>query len=218
MRDLGDFRKVSTEALEMTPAATPAAKLRAILIFTLIWNAIVGAMFFGVLRNGGARHIEWPMPIFLWVFGLAGLALVGFTVRAVMELFNPKVHLRLKPGALKPGTDFEVEWQIPGGSGRLSQLGISLECREEAVYPAGKQDGIAKAVCYKAELVNTAKREELGSGTAKGRTPDRAMHSLDTGRNRIIWTMRVKGKVPHWPGIDDEYPVVMLPQGWKEAT
>jgi hypothetical protein len=218
MRAVGDFRGVSTEAIEMRPAATPVAKLRTMLIFALFWNGFMSFFVFMVSGHGHIRQLPVPLMLFFSVFFLAGLALIAGVVKAFMALFNPKVHLRLKPGALKPGADFEVEWQIAGGSRRLSQLGITLECREEAVYPAGKQDGTAKEVCYRAELVNTAQREELGSGTAKGRTPDRAMHSLDTGRNRVIWTMRVKGKVPHWPGIEDEYPVVMLPERWKEAT
>ena len=49
----------------------------------------------------------------------------------------------------------------------------------------------------------------------KGKTPPRLMHSLDTGRNRVKWTIQVDGKVPRWPAIKDEYPVVMLPETWE---
>jgi hypothetical protein len=45
--------------------------------------------------------------------------------------------------------------------------------------------------------------------------PKGLMHSLNTGRNRIAWVVRVTGKVPRWTGIKDEYPVVMLPECWK---
>src|SRR5208282_4345885 len=135
-----------------------------------------------------------------------------------LALFNPRVHLRLTPGALRPGKDFSVEWNIPGGGARLAHLRILIECREEAVYSSGKESSTATAVCYRQTLVDSEKRDELGRGTASGTVPAKVMHSLDTGRNRIKWLIRVEGKVPRRPGITDEYAVMMLPERWKEAA
>ena len=37
------------------------------------------------------------------------------------------------------------------------------------------------------------------------------MHSLDTGHNKIIWQLRVKGKIPRWPDLGEDYRLVVLP-------
>ena len=146
------------------------------------------------------------------------MVVIFAVIRAFMQLFDPRVHLRLKPGALKPGRDCTLEWSIPGGRERLAQLRITLECREEARYRSGKDDQTATAVCYRSELVNVQERTALAAGSVDLKLPNGLMHSLNTGRNKIVWTMRVEGKIPRWAGVKDEYPVTMLPECLKEEA
>ena len=74
MREVGDFRGVSTEALEMRPAATPVAKLRTMLIFALFWNGFMSFFVFMVSGHGHIRQLPVPLMLFFSVFFLAGLA------------------------------------------------------------------------------------------------------------------------------------------------
>jgi hypothetical protein len=38
------------------------------------------------------------------------------------------------------------------------------------------------------------------------------MHSFAARNNKITWTLRVRGEIPKWPDIDDEYPVHVAPK------
>lgn len=218
MRHAVDFAGASAAPVEMKPAVARLTKLGFVCLFMLVWNSILGVFVFHAAEEWRTGRGEWLLSLFLVPFVLVGSGAVVAVVWMFMALFNPRVHLRLAPGVLRPGTDFTVEWNIPGASSRLSQLRILLECREEADFQSGDESSTATQVCYRAELVNAQNRAELEAGTAKSGVPSGVMHSLDTGRNRIKWILKVAGKVPRWPGIKDEYPVVMLPERWKEGA
>ena len=64
--------------------------------------------------------------------------------------------------------------------------------------------------------MNAQGNDALAAGTLKLQAPTGVMHSFNGGRNRIAWKLRVEGTVPRWAGIRDEYPVVLLPEGWEE--
>jgi hypothetical protein len=35
--------------------------------------------------------------------------------------------------------------------------------------------------------------------------------SFDGGRHRIVWEIKVHGDIPHWPDVDEAYPLTVLP-------
>ena len=216
--NVGDFRTLPASPMELKPRLTPAGKLLSASAVMLFWNGILSVFVYHVAEGWRTGHGQWLISIFLVPFALVGLGVAGLVIWLFLALFNPRVHLRLAPGVLKPGIPYSLEWNIPGGAARLSDLRILLECREEADYQSGDSNSTATHVCYRAVVANAGSREEIAAGTAKGSLPSRLMHSLDTGRNRIKWVVRVEGRVPRWPGIKDEYPVVMLPESWKEPA
>jgi len=152
------------------------------------------------------------------ILGVITLILLISTTRAFMQLSDPRIHVRIAPGTVRLGQDFTLEWEAQGGRRRLSGLRIAVQCQEESVYQSGKTGGIAISVCYRADLVNTQQPDQLTTGTLTMRMPDGVMHSFNGGRNRISWKMRVIGTVPGWIGVKDEYPLVILPEGWEGVT
>jgi len=218
-KTVAEFGATSAEPLEMKPAATRFGNLVRIFAFAVLWNGIVGVSLFLTLRERSFHHFNLPLTVFVCLFGFIGIVLLGATAKAFLQLFDPRLHLRLTPGALKPGGDYVLEWESQGGRRPLSQIRITLECSEKATCPGGRNGSYtATEQCYTAEWLNTENREELAAGKVAVKVPERLMHSLDTGRNRIVWVVRVKGKVRGWAGINDEYPVVMLPERLKEAA
>jgi len=218
-RPLAAFGAISSEPLKMKPAATRVGNLAKMVALTVVWNGFVSGFIYLVFRDRSFHRTDLALMVFVSLFGLVGLVLVGATVRAVLQLFDPQMHLRLSPGALKPGGVYTLEWESQSGRRPLSQMRITLECSEKATCPGGRNGSYTVTEQpYTAEWLNSDKREELSGGKVEVKLPQRLMHSLETGSNRIVWVVRVKGKVRGWAGINDEYPVVMLPEQWKEMA
>jgi hypothetical protein len=220
--DIGLVSALETEQtespVELKPAATPAGSAATGVVISIIFNGIVILVLLHQLPIWKTRGVDWGLAAFLAIFGLMGVVILLGTIKALMRLLDPRVHVRLTPGTLRLGKDFAVEWELQGGSKRLSRLRIILECQEEAKVHGSKQDYTITSVCYREILLDTQQAGELASGRVAIKGPDGVMHSLNTGRNQITWRLRVEGKVAGWAGVKDEYPVVMLPEGWKEMA
>jgi hypothetical protein len=57
--------------------------------------------------------------------------------------------------------------------------------------------------------------ESAGSMPAHGRAelsvPTDSMHSFEAPHNRVLWRLLVKGRIPRWPDVSEEYPILVLP-------
>src|SRR5581483_1564834 len=135
--------------------------------------------------------------------------------KAFMEMFDPRIHLRLKPGRLQLGMPFTLEWNVPQGSERLTALRLTLECREKAMvvrrYGNKTEITCQNSVCYRAELLAATEPGQMTAGSVSLAAPTGVMHSLNTGRNQLEWYVRVRGQVRNWTGVREEYPLLMLP-------
>jgi hypothetical protein len=203
--------------LELMPKETPTRNLVVGLILLAGVLAPLIAFTASQLQNSRTNPGDSGFIIVAVVFGLFSIVGIRGVVISIMRMSDPRVHLRVTPGTLRLGRDFTLEWEMQGGKRRLSDLSIVLQCCEESEYQAGKSHGTAVSVCHSSELVNTQQPDELRAGKAIGSVPVTAMHSFNGGRNRIVWRLHVIGKVPRWAGIKDDYPVVIMPNGW-EAT
>ena len=60
---------------------------------------------------------------------------------------------------------------------------------------------------------------EMSAGTARDPPaatiafPAEAMHSFSGGNNRIVWTLHVKGDIPFWPDVSEEFEIEVQPRG-----
>ena len=204
--------------LELKPKETPTRNLAVGLIFVAVALGPLIAFTASQLRALPAGHRDPGLIIIGVIFALFSIVGVRGLIISIMRMSDPRVHLRVTPGTLRLGRDFTVEWEMQGGKRSLSALRIVLECCEESEFQSGKSHGTAVSLCYSAELVNTQQPDELWAGKATGSVPVTAMHSFNGGRNRIVWRLHVIGKVPRWAGIKDDYPVVIMPDGWEAAA
>jgi hypothetical protein len=207
-----------TKPVELMPAMSSGYKA---LVATLVLIACGGGLAAIITSNLSGWLANSPGEGGSFVFAILLGIITIFTLKgaivAIMRLYDPRIHVRIAPGTVRLGRDFTLQWETQGGRRQLSQLQIVLECREESLYRSGKSIVTAVSVCYRSDLVNTQQAEELATGTINTRLPDRVMHSFNGGNNKIVWKMRVIGKVQGWIGVKDEYPVVILPEGWEPA-
>jgi len=60
--------------------------------------------------------------------------------------------------------------------------------------------------------VKSSRGRELRRGKVKLSIPADTMHTFKSRNNKILRVLQVKGDIPMWPDIGDEYPLDILPQ------
>jgi hypothetical protein len=68
-----------------------------------------------------------------------------------------------------------------------------------------------KEVFVTITLVDTANNWEIPRGSAALSIPDDTMHSFAGTNNKVVWELKVAGKIPRWPDVDQNFPVTIHP-------
>lgn len=189
----------------LKPSSSRLGKFVGLTIFGLIWNGIISIFLFNILREW-KRGTPWFLTLFFIPFGAVGLGVIGGAIYQFMALFNPKLRLTVNQRALAPGETLEISWEMEGRTDRLRELHIFLEGREEATYRRGTDTKTDKEVFATLPLITLNDPQAMRTGSAKLKLPARTMHSFKSENNRVIWSLRVKGAIPRWPDINDEFP------------
>jgi len=201
-----------TGPLELRPTATPLGKLVAVALVTLFWDGIVSVFVVqiynsrqpGVAANGFSA-------LFLTPFVLIGLVLIYATLRQLLVLFNPRVHLTVNPGTLPIGGFGSLEWRLSGRGGGVRRLSILFEGREEAWHRSGKSTQTDRNTFASIVVVDTTAEAEIPAGSARIDVPADTVPSFKATHNKIIWSLKVTCEISGWPDSDDEYEVLVRP-------
>jgi hypothetical protein len=51
----------------------------------------------------------------------------------------------------------------------------------------------------------------MDAGTAQAQVPANTMHSWFASHNSVEWRIRLRGEIPFFPDVNDEFPVLVLP-------
>src|SRR5262249_32872142 len=144
-------------------------------------------------------------------FVVIGLGILVAAVYFLLALFNPRPRLAITPGAVALGGMLRVDWEINGRLDVLRRLRICLEGREEATYQSGKNSATAKNVFARTEIAEGSVAQAMHSGNGKVTVPAQLMHSFRGNHNKVVWSIRVHGEIDHWPDINEDFPVTILP-------
>jgi hypothetical protein len=154
---------------------------------------------------------SWFLALFLTPFVVVGLVLVGAFVSQVLALSNPVPRITLNRRVLRPGERLEVDWQMRGRVQALRRLRLSLEGREEATYRRGTDTRTDREVFATVDLLDTGDLATMAAGRVARDLPARLMHSFAAKNNKIVWALRVRGEIPRWPDVDEEFVVTIAP-------
>lgn len=201
------------------PAVSAGARRRkagfaVVLVFTLVWNGIIGFFLIGdVIRNQSIGLGLFAVP-----FVLVGLFLIGATVWTFLQLFNPRIDVLFRRIAVEPGDTLDFEWASHSSTSRLARLEIRLVGEEEAIYRRGTDTVTAREAFHDELVVETEDPTRFDFGKATCRVPADAMHTLQLKHGRVLWKLVVEGDARRWPDIKDEHPFLVLPHDSKEVT
>ena len=195
----------------LEPQLSPVGKVAGTLFFALFWNGIVSIFVWQAWKGWQAGHPDWFLTIFIIPFVLVGMASFVFVGHFTLALANPRPRVTMQGGEPCLGDDFRIEWMFTGRSSRLSHLRIFLEGREEATYRRGTDTVTEREVFASITLVDTANGWEIPRGSAAVPIPDDTMHTFTGPSNKVVWEIKVAGKIQRWPDVDQNFPVTLHP-------
>lgn len=196
----------------LKPESTRVGMLFGMIFLCLFWNGIVGVFTFlefsGKMKGGAG----WFLPLFLIPFQLIGLGLVYAVLRAALMLFNPKPVLTLGSASVPVGGSLTLQWQMQGAAGRLRNLKIVLNGREEARYRRGTDHYTDKHTFFEAPIMETSEPSRIERGMATLTIPANTMHSFMATDNKIIWSLKVTGVINMFPDVDETFDLLVRPR------
>jgi len=195
----------------LKPTTSPGTRLGCAIGFSLFWNGIVSIFLFQVIDGWRHGHGEGCMTIFLVPFVLVGIGGIGAIFYYFLALFNPRPTLKLSSGVAALGETIELEWETEGNVNRVTSFAITLEGREEATYRRGTTTTTDKSVFTTIELAKS-KGRDFRRGKVKVAIPADTMHSFAAKNNKIVWCLKVKGDIPKWPDVNEEFAFEVRPQ------
>jgi len=197
--------------LHLKPQVGPVGKVGGALFFALFWNGIVSVFVWQAWKSWERGSPDWFLTIFLIPFVLVGLASFGFVGHFLLALANPRPRLTLTPGRPRLGDELRLEWGFTGRAGRLGNLRIFLEGREEATYQRGTDTITESEVFATIDLINTQNDWEIPQGAVELTIPSDSMHSFEADANKIIWEIKIEGEIVRWPDIGQNFPITIRP-------
>jgi hypothetical protein len=203
-----------SEARVLKSSNSRVAAVVGIGLFGAFWNGII---YFGFIRSmrffsrGPGEFFDWFQFLFMLPFVAVGFGFIVWLLYSVLALFNPKVTVRLVPGSPTLGGRIALDWQLEGRVERLRGLEIFLEGREEARYRRGTSTYTDRKTFLKLPVHSATDGPVFATGQGSVQLPMRSMPSFDSGNNKIIWAVHVKGRIPRWPDLKEEFVIQVQP-------
>ena len=188
----------------LKPASSPAGRLGCVICLALFWNGIVSVFLFSGKQDGCST-------LFMIPFVLVGAALVVGVIYCFLALFNPRPMIRVSSASAALGELIELEWEMTGNVHRIRSFTVVFEGREEATYRRGTSTSTDKSVFETIELAKITDPRDMRRGKVKVVIPMDTMHTFRAKNNKFLWRFQVKGDIPRWPDVDENFDFEVLP-------
>ncbi|MBQ6102665.1 MAG: DUF3592 domain-containing protein [Kiritimatiellae bacterium] len=178
------------------------------ILFAAFWNGFVAMVFFAMRTASGGR-VDPVFAVFLGVFGLVGIFLLGTALRAGAKIFAPRLELTCGRGFLPRGGEALVAYRLLGGGpGDVVGAKIELIAQRFETVRQGKNT-YQRPVDLSREMVfKTDSFRALARGDFRVAIPAAAPAS-SRGPEPVRWHFAVELARPARKSLRDEYPVVV---------
>lgn len=194
---------------------TPAWRLLAATIFTLVWNAVACVLAVWAIRSHVAGPGDWFMTAVLVPF----LGIGGWSIYYLLRLIV--VHTGMGPTTVEvsdlpfqAGREYRVSvWQQ--GHIRVFKFEVCLVCEEEATYHQGTdcrtevREVFRRVVFEQSDfLIEPSQAFQCSFYLT---VPNDVMHSFQAQHNSVHWRLVVRGSAEGWPEFRRAFPLVVYP-------
>jgi hypothetical protein len=202
----------------LKPRGTRLAAFVGLSIFGLLWNGIVSVFVIQIVQSWRRGSPSWFETIFMIPFVLVGLGFIAGALYQLLAMFNPSTEVQLDDETPRLGEKIKISWTLSGKVSRVQRLEVLVEGREEATYRRGTNTRTDRSVFFRETLADTRDPGAMTAGSASFKIPSDTMHSFTARNNKIVWCIKLKGDIPRWPDIQDEYPLQVAPQAPKGVS
>jgi hypothetical protein len=201
---------LSQEGVLLKGGPSPVAKFIGSLIGALIWNGVVVFLATQMIRESRSG-IPMGLIFITLIFGLFGLAILGFAVYSFLALANPRPRVRISSLSAPLGGNLKLSWTLSGRVNNIRVFRVELRCREEATYRRGTSTTTDRNPFFNMILFETSHPAEIMAGERTFTIPADAMHSFESSNNKIIWSVGLHGEIEKWPDIKEDYKISVAP-------
>lgn len=210
----------TSNPIELKPSTGRISGLIVTICIAAFWNGIVSVFLWQCIDSFQGGNGDWFLALFLIPFVAIGAGLICWVVYTFLCLFNPTVKMTLMTPDLALGWPVRVQYELQGSPRSIQSLLIYLEGKEEIQYivRSGKNSSkrTESSVFFEQELINTTNIHEIESGSVECIIPMELMHSFETEGHKIIWSLKLKGEVPNWPDISEDYLLQVRPVPYEQ--
>ncbi len=193
------------------PESSPRTVFLVLLVAALFWNGIVAVFVTQTLGEWRRGRRPVVSTLFLLPFVAVGLGLVGGAVYNFLRLFNPRPRIDPPSRPLTPGSTHPLRFRMSGNATKLRSLSIAVVGREEATYRRGTDSVTDRHEFHREVLFESEDARTLTQGAFELRIPPGAMPSFRSPNNKIVWTLSVRGRIPRWPDVSEDFVLDVLP-------
>lgn len=199
----------------LKPVTSRLARFLGTLFLAAFWNTLSWFMFINVIQDQG--WLSFP-GIFLTVFVLVGAGLIFASLYAFLILFNPTVSVALSSGAVAIGETVDIAWEFEGNTGRIADLTIEMVGKETAIYRRGTSTSTDHKEFQRVPVVKTSDPATIQFGSLSLQVPADTMHTFLAVKNKIEWTIEVRGVIRWWPDVSESLPFYVKPVNTGVST
>jgi hypothetical protein len=210
---LPTFAPATAEPTQLKSQGTPLGKFFFVLFFAIVWNGFMSIFAYMTFSPSHRGDVPLFGKIFVGGFCFIGLIIAAGVIGAFMALFNPRIRLSARTNSVPLGGEFQFQWSVSGRADKLHKIRIVLEGREETVSRSGKSVETRTQTFAEIPIFQAMADEALSQGQGRVTIPAGLMHSLHGRYNKIVWRIRVSGEVAHFPKVEEDYAINVLPRG-----
>jgi hypothetical protein len=140
------------------------------------------------------------------------------TFKRFLILFNPTPIVQISSIEVPPGGSMNFGWTMSGRSEAIKHLKIQLEGKEITKYLQGTDVQTDQHIFTLLQVHESSNELEIRQGNVMVNVPKDAIHSFDSGNNKIQWTLKVRGSISRWPDLEEEYEIIVRPLHRSEIT
>jgi hypothetical protein len=166
-------------------------------------------MVFFAIRSASGGHVDPVFAVFIGVFGLVGIFLLGAALRAGAKIFAPRLELTCGRGCLQRGGETLVVYRLLGGGpGDVVGAKIELIAQRFETVRQGKNTYLRPVDLSRETVFETDSFRALARGDFHVSIPETAPAS-SRGPESVRWHFAVELARPARKPLRDEYAVVV---------
>ncbi len=196
----------------LEPKSTPLKKFLGLLAFSVIWNGFISIFVYLVFISEDAHKAPFFAKAIVGLFAVIGVFMLFGAISSALALLNPRIVLTASRREVPLGGELQFSWVVTGRVHMLRRMIVTFEGQEEATYRRGTDTVTDQKVFLQIPVFETSDQEYLQQGNSRVVVPENLMHTFEASNNKVLWRLKVKGEIPRWPDVEDEYLITVLPK------